>query len=81
MSIDRILRVIKRFILFICAGLFAAFVGMFLYFAFDFAGTCLENGGVWDGAEKRCRYDCLTWNERDGCVPLEKMKVEKVRAK
>ncbi len=42
---------------------------------------CLDDGGVWDGAEKRCRHDCLTWNERDGCVPLEKMKVEKVRAK
>lgn len=32
--------------------------------------NCLDGGGVWDGAEKRCRHDCLTWNEKDGCVAL-----------
>ncbi len=33
---------------------------------------CLDDGGVWDGREMRCRRDCLAWNEVDGCIPLEK---------
>ena len=43
---------------------------LLLPWAFDPAIDCLDNGGVWDGAAARCRCDCLTWNEKDGCVPL-----------
>lgn len=32
---------------------------------------CLDDGGVWDGREMRCRRDCLAWNVVDGCIPLE----------
>ncbi len=34
---------------------------LFLFFLFDYKGTCLENGGVWDEKAKRCRYDCLPY--------------------
>lgn len=43
---------------------------LFLFFLFDHKGTCLENGGVWDEKAKRCRYDCLLWTHKTGCVWL-----------
>ena len=54
--------------LFGVAGL--VLVILFMPWATDPAIDCLDNGGVWDGAAARCRCDCLTWNEEDGCVPL-----------
>ena len=36
--------------------------------------ACLSNGHVWDGDLQQCRDDCLTWNEKDGCVPLYQKK-------
>lgn len=32
---------------------------------------CLETGKVWDYDKNICRDDCLTWNKKEGCVPLE----------
>lgn len=29
---------------------------------------CLEVGKVWDGEQKICRTDCVTWNKEQGCV-------------
>ena len=29
---------------------------------------CHDDSGVWDYNEHRCRFDCLTWNDTDGCV-------------
>ena len=43
---------------------------LFLFFLFDYKGTCQENGGVWDEKAKRCRYDCLLWTHKTGCVRL-----------
>ncbi|MBO5038305.1 MAG: hypothetical protein J6C85_02455 [Alphaproteobacteria bacterium] len=37
---------------------------------------CLDDGGVWDSLERRCRRDCLTFNEDDGCVALERTTLE-----
>ena len=54
--------------LFGVAGL--VLVILFMPWATDPAIDCIDNGGVWDGAAVRCRCDCLTWNEEDGCVPL-----------
>lgn len=28
----------------------------------------MDFGNVWDGDEKRCRKDCLTWNKVNGCI-------------
>lgn len=33
--------------------------------------SCLDSGLVWDGEQKRCRNDCLTWRLDTGCVPLQ----------
>lgn len=47
------------------------FLILFFYLFFDRAGSCLDTGGVWDGDEKRCRKDCLTWNEVNGCIHMD----------
>ncbi len=41
------------------------------FFIFNDAGDCIDNGGVWDYNQKRCRNDCLTWKRKFGCIPLE----------
>lgn len=57
------------------------FLGLYTYF--NYADTeikqafkidsCLDNGLVWDYGEKTCRDDCLSYNEVDGCIPLEEV--------
>ena len=39
--------------------------------ATDSEGACLDNKGVWDRKNKVCRYDCLKWTDKEGCVPLK----------
>ena len=41
------------------------------YITFDSAGNCAEDGKVWDYNEKRCRDDCLAWNEVNGCIYMD----------
>ena len=36
---------------------------------------CLDGGQVWDGDEKRCREDCLTWNKDYGCIKMTEEQV------
>ena len=47
------------------------FWAMVIGYVFDEAGDCAENGKVWDYNEKRCRDDCLTWNEVNGCIYMD----------
>lgn len=39
--------------------------------------VCLDAGKVWDYEQKICRDDCLTWNDKIGCVPITKENIEK----
>ena len=49
-----------------------------LFLAFDHQGHCLsEENGVWDDEQKICRQDCLTWNKKDGCVPVTEENIKK----
>ena len=57
--------------------IFAAYLIVFIILYFlppvqltQRAESCLSNGHVWDGDLQQCRDDCLTWNEKDGRVPL-----------
>ena len=54
------------------------FVFMFVLLIADKRATCLENSGVWDEQENRCRKECLTWNVRTGCVELSADVLEKL---
>ena len=47
------------------------FLIVFFYLVLDSAGQCAEDGKVWDYREKRCRDDCLAWNEVKGCIYMD----------
>lgn len=49
-------------------GIFICFILVFLYFAFDKKGGCLEAGGVWDGIAKVCRSECLKVDNNGKCI-------------
>jgi hypothetical protein len=61
---------IKRFLWFCLMVMFVILLFVFLFFALDSEGACLDNKGVWDRKNKVCRYDCLKWTDKEGCVPL-----------
>lgn len=77
---------IFRFYLKICAlvgfiFLTGCIIGIvyLLWFDPDFfdIDSCLDQGLVWDYEQRICRDDCLTWNKREGCVPITDENIEK----
>ncbi len=59
----------------ILALIILGFVVLFILYKtglieYDAKEICIDDGKVWDGDLQKCRDDCLTWNEKDGCVPL-----------
>lgn len=67
-------KVLKR-ISSILAVIILGFVVLFVLYKtglieYDARETCIDDGKVWDGDLQKCRDDCLTWNEKNGCVPL-----------
>lgn len=63
----RFVRKIFWFTAYLCTFLFAV---AFIYFVLDKEGDCASSGNVWDSQEHRCRTDCLTWNEINGCIHI-----------
>lgn len=59
-----------KYLKFIFLVIFILILSAFLYLFFDKQGTCVSDGKVWDSSENRCRDDCLSWNEEQGCIPL-----------
>lgn len=45
-------------------------IGFCCFFAFDMKTVCLDGGQIYDPIQKKCRSDCLTWDEKIGCVPI-----------
>ena len=43
---------------------------VFGYLLFDEKANCLDLGKIYDPEQKICRDDCLTWDEKIGCVPI-----------
>lgn len=43
---------------------------IFLVFISDDKAICLDQKKIYDPIQKICRDDCLTWNKREGCVPI-----------
>ncbi len=39
--------------------------------------VCLDGGEIYDPEQKICRSDCLTWDEKIGCVPITKENIFK----
>lgn len=68
------------FLVFFSIGimLFIGIISSILFLMFDREGYCLsEEGGVWDDNQKICRQDCLTWNKKDGCIPITEENIRK----
>lgn len=40
------------------------------FFLFDNDMWCLDHKMIYDPVQKICRDDCLTWDDKTGCVPL-----------
>lgn len=59
--------ILEKIIIYILAF---CYISIFIFFYMDKQGSCVSDGKVWDDSQKICRDDCLTWNEKDGCVPL-----------
>lgn len=43
---------------------------VFGYLLFDEKANCLDLGKIYDPEQKICRDDCLTGDEKIGCVPI-----------
>ena len=69
-KIIRILETIAQWIVAIFAICFVILIVTYALI-YDDSAWCLEHGGVWDGHQKACRYDCESWNKEEGCVPLQ----------
>ena len=52
-------------------GALSIFFVLFFYSLATPQYVCLDDGKVWDGKEQRCRDDCLTWNEVNGCIYMD----------
>ena len=50
---------------------------IFLYYLFDNKAHCLDIGKIYDPVQKICRDDCLTWDDKQGCVPITKENIAK----
>lgn len=52
-------------------------ISVFCYLLFDEQAKCLDLGKIYDPEQKICRDDCLTWDEKIGCVPITEENIRK----
>lgn len=73
----RNIKTFSKFLLFLVLPLVVLAIGVICYLWFDDQMFCLDIGKIYDPVQKICRDDCLTWNEKIGCVPITKENIEK----
>ena len=56
-------------------GVIAIYV--FYHLLFDEKARCLDIGQIYDPEQKICRNDCLTWDEKIGCVAITERNIRK----
>lgn len=71
------IKVCFKFLLFVILPFIVLAIGVIGYLWFDDQMFCLDIGKIYDPVQKICRDDCLTWNEKIGCVPITKENIEK----
>lgn len=47
------------------------------YLFLDEKANCLDLGKIYDPIQKICRDDCLTWDEKAGCIPITPENIRK----
>ena len=50
---------------------------LFYHLLFDEKAHCLDLGQIYDPEQKICRDDCLTWDEKIGCVAITEENIRK----
>ena len=71
------LKNIKNFIKYILLIIIIILVGIYCFFELDMKMVCLDSGQIYDPVQKICRDDCLTWDEKIGCVPMTEENIRK----
>ena len=57
-------------LIYICSKIACDSPPSILFLIFDEKGRCLDAGKVYDPEQKICRDDCLTWDDKLGCIPI-----------
>ena len=76
-KIKTILKTCVKFLWSIFALIGILIISIFCYLFFDEKANCLDLGKIYDPEQKICRDDCLTWDEKIGCVPITKTNILK----
>jgi hypothetical protein len=76
-KLKQIVKILFKIIWSILALVGLVVVGIFLYYLFDDKAHCLDIGKIYDPVQKICRDDCLTWDDKQGCIPITKENIEK----
>ncbi len=68
---------IKKIIKYLVCFFVIMIIAIYCYFELDMKMVCLDGGKIYDPEQKICRSDCLTWDEKIGCVPITKENILK----
>ena len=69
-KIKKILKISLKILESIFALIILTFISVLCYLHFDEKAHCLDIGKIYDPIQKICRDDCLTWDEKYGCIPI-----------
>lgn len=76
-NLKKVIKIFFKMVWSILALVSLAVIGIFLYYLFDDKAHCLDIGKIYDPVQKICRDDCLTWDDKKGCIPIVKENIEK----
>jgi hypothetical protein len=76
-NLKQVIKIFFKIIWSILALVGLAVTSIFLYYLFDDKAHCLDIGKIYDPVQKICRDDCLTWDDKLGCVPITEENIEK----
>ena len=76
-NIKKTLKIFIKILWSILASIGIIFIGVSIYLFFDKKANCLDLGQIYDPEQKICRDDCLTWDEKAGCVAITAENIRK----
>lgn len=76
-NIKRILKIFITILRDIFALIGIILTGIYCFWELDMKMVCLDAGKIYDPEQKICRDDCLTWDEKVGCVAITAENIRK----
>ena len=76
-GLKELMKSIKKIIKYIFWLYIVIWIGFFCFFGSDMKMGCLDIGQIYDPVQKKCRSDCLTWDDEIGCIPITQENIEK----